>query len=283
NGPNAVGFDYYFGISASLDMPPYAFIENDRVPAVPTVEKTWLRTGPAAKDFEAIDVLPALTKKAVAYIRGPAPPAEEGSPVFLYLPLSSPHAPIVAAADWEGKSGLNKYADFVMQTDAGVGEVLRALEKNGLADNTLVVFASDNGCSPVANIDELLGKGHSPNYHFRGHKADIFDGGHRIPFLVRWPGKVKAGSTCDQLTCLGDLMATCAEVLDVKLPDDAGEDSVSILPALLGTAKGPLREAVVHHSIDGSFAIRQGKWKLELCPGSGGWSRPRPGRDDASK
>ncbi len=164
-----------------------------------------------------------------------------------------------------------------MQTDATVGRVLEALDQHQLTDNTLVFFTSDNGCSPMADFEALAQLGHHPSYHFRGHKADIFDGGHRIPFLVRWPGKVKAGSSCDQSICLTDLLATCADVLDVRLPDDAGEDSVSILPALLGTATEPLREAVVHHSINGSFAIRQGPWKLELCPGSGGWSDPRPG------
>ncbi|HXG13199.1 MAG TPA: exo-alpha-sialidase [Gemmataceae bacterium] len=280
NGPNAVGFDYYFGISASLDMPPYIFIENDRTQGVPTVEKTWIRKGPAHADFEAINVLPTLTKKAVAYLDERA---RAGQPFFLYLPLASPHTPIVPTAEWQGKSGLNLYADFVMQTDWSIGQVLQALERNGLAANTLVVLTSDNGCSPQADFKELAARGHHPSYRFRGHKADIYDGGHRIPFIVRWPGKVKPGSVSDQIICLNDLLATCADILGVKLPDDAGEDSVSILPALLGTAKGPLREAVVHHSANGSFAIRQGNWKLALCPGSGGWSFPRPGRDDASK
>jgi arylsulfatase A-like enzyme len=170
-----------------------------------------------------------------------------------------------------------------MQVDASVGEVLKALEAGGLAKSTLVIFTSDNGCSPAANFAELARKGHHPSYHFRGHKADVYDGGHRIPFLVRWPGKVRPRSTCDRLTCLTDLLATCADVLGARLPDGAGEDSVSILPALLGKDKRPPRESAIHHSVDGSFAIRQGRWKLALCPGSGGWSRPRPGRDDTSK
>ena len=182
-----------------------------------------------------------------------------------------------------GKSGLNAYGDFVMQTDWSVGQVLQALEQTGLAENTLVIFTSDNGCSPAANVQELERKGHYPSDVFRGYKADIWDGGHRIPFIARWPGRIKPGSVSDQLICLTDLMATCADMLGVKLPDDAGEDSVSILPALLGQASGPLREAVVHHSINGSFAIRQGKWKLELCPDSGGWSAPKPGSAEAKK
>jgi len=281
NGPLSVGFDYYYGISASLDMPPFAYIENDHVTSLPTVEKKWLRKGPAAPEFEAVDVLPALTKKAIAYLEEKTGNAKAGKPFFLYLPLNSPHTPIVPSPEWQGKSGLNDYGDFVMETDDCIGQVLAALEKQGLASDTLVIFTSDNGCSPHANIAEMEAKGHFANYHFRGAKADIWDGGHRIPFLVRWPAKVKSGSQSDQTICLTDLLSTCAELLDAKLPDNAGEDSVSILPALLGKDSGPLREAVVHHSINGSFSIRQGNWKLELCSGSGGWSDPKPASKEA--
>ena len=277
NGPTSVGFDYYFGISASLDMPPFAFIENDHVTALPTVEKTWLRKGPAAPDFEAVDVLPMLTKKAIGFLESRAEEAKAGHPFFLYLPLNSPHTPIVPTLEWQGRSGLNAYGDFVMETDDCVGQILAAIEKQNLASNTLVIFTSDNGCSPSANIPEMESKGHYANYHFRGMKSDIWDGGHRIPFIARWPGKVKAGSESGQIVCLADLFATCADILGVKLPDDAGEDSVSLLPALLGADSAPLREAIVHHSINGSFSIRQGDWKLELCSGSGGWSVPKPG------
>jgi arylsulfatase A len=291
-GPTTVGFDYYFGTSASLDMVPYTFIENDRVTVLPSVDKQFplmlgrmggvTRAGPAAPKFEVEDVLPALTSKAVEYVGQRATDAKAGKPFFLYLPLASPHTPIAPTRPWQGKSGLNPYADFVMQTDAAIGQVLDALDKNGLTENTLVVITSDNGCSPQAKFEELVPKGHNPSHVFRGHKADIYEGGHRIPFLVRWPGHVKAGALSDQTTCLTDLTATCAEILGVRLPVDAAEDSVSMLPALLGTATKPLREAIVHHSINGSFAIRQGKWKLCFCPGSGGWSSPRPDRDDTT-
>jgi arylsulfatase A-like enzyme len=291
NGPNSVGFDEYYGISASLDMVPYTFIQNDRVVAVPTKDADFAmmlgrtggktRLGPAAEGFDATDVLPMLERQAVEYIHRRAKPAQEGTPFFLYLPLASPHTPILPTPEWLGKSGLNPYADFVMQTDAAVGAVLDALEKHELTDNTLVLFTSDNGCSPQAKFDELLAKGHNPSHVFRGHKADIYEGGHRVPFVVRWPAKVAAGGTCDQLLCLNDLLATCAVVLDTQLPDSAGEDSVSFLPALLGQANSSPREALVHHSINGSFAIRQGKWKLCLCPDSGGWSAPRPGQAPA--
>ena len=283
-GPASVGFDYFFGIAASLDMVPYTFIENDRVTAVPTVDKAFpmmpgrrgmTRRGPGAAGFEAVDVLPTLTRKAVEYIARRTAPGAGGTPFFLYLPYASPHTPIAPSPPWRGRSGLNYYADFVMQTDACVGEVLDALAAHGAAEDTLVIFTSDNGCSPQADFPALRAKGHDPSYVFRGHKADIWDGGHRVPFIVRWPGKVKAGTTSRQLVSLVDLMATCADIVGAKLPDHAAEDSVSLLPVLLGKADGPVREALVHHSISGRFSIRQGRWKLELCPGSGGWSAPR--------
>jgi len=233
------------------------------------------RRGPAAADFEAVDVLPTLTRKAVEYISRRAADARAGKPFFLYLPLNAPHTPIAPAPEWRGRSGLNPYADFVMQTDSCIGQVVRALDERGLADHTLLVVTSDNGCSPEADFPALLAKGHNPSSVLRGYKADIWDGGHRVPLVVRWPGKARPGSTSGELVSLVDFTATCAEILGVKLPDDAAEDSVSFLPALLGKSGKPLREGLVHHSIDGKFSIRQGRWKLELCPGSGGWSRPR--------
>jgi arylsulfatase A-like enzyme len=272
DGPTTRGFDYYFGISASLDMTPFVFIENDRFTEAPTATKKWIREGPAAPSFEAVDALPTFTRKAVEYI------GKTKSPFFLYLPLNSPHTPIVPSKEWQGKSGLSDYGDFVMQTDATLGEVMKALDKAGVADNTLLIFTSDNGCSPAAGTKFLEEQGHFASENRRGYKADIFDGGHRIPFIVRWPAKVKAGTKSDQLVCLTDLMATCADILGAKLPDNAGEDSVSILPALQGKT---WPRAVVHHSINGSFATREGNWKLELCADSGGWSAPRPGSKES--
>ena len=278
DGPTTRGFDSYFGISASLDMPPFAFIENDRFTEPLTTTKKWQRSGPAAESFEAVDVLPTFTRKAVEFI---SKQATTGKPFFLYMPLNAPHTPIVPSKEWEGKSSLGKYGDFVMETDWAVGEVLNALDKAGVGGNTLVILTSDNGCSKAAGIPALQAQGHYPSGDMRGSKADIFDGGHRIPFIARWPDKTKAGSRSAQTICLTDLMATCADILGAKLPENAGEDSISILPALLGTDKAPLHEAVVHHSINGSFAIRQGKWKLELCADSGGWSDPKPGTKEA--
>lgn len=288
NGPTSVGFDEYFGISASLDMVPYVFIKNDRVTEAPTEDKAFAmmhgrggrttRKGPTAPSFDAADVLPELTKYAVATIGRRAKAAKEGEPFFIYLPYASPHTPILPTKEWQGKSGLNPYADFVMQNDWEIGQVVEAIDKAGLKDNTLIIVTSDNGCSPQAKFDELAKHGHHPSAKLRGHKADIYDGGHRVPFIARWPAKVKAGTSSNRILCLTDLLATCADILGTKLPPNAGEDSVSILPALEGRSDTDLHEAVVHHSINGSFAIRQGKWKLELCPGSGGWSSPRPGR-----
>lgn len=256
DGPLTRGFDEYFGFHHARMMK--SVFENDRV----------------TKIIEPVDMLPALTKRSVDYIKERS---KAGQPFFLYLPLNSPHTPIVPSKEWQGKSGLGDYVDFVMETDWAVGEVLNALEEAGVAGHTLVIFTSDNGCSKAAGISKLEEQGHFPSADLRGSKADIWDGGHRLPFFVRWPGKVKAGTQSAQLICHTDFMATCAEILGITLPDTAGEDSVSILPALLGTDKAPLREAVVHHSINGSFAIRQGRWKLELCAGSGGWSDPKPG------
>ncbi|HEY3788645.1 MAG TPA: arylsulfatase, partial [Urbifossiella sp.] len=288
NGPNSVGFDYYFGISASLDMVPYTFIENDKVTVNPTEDRDFAmmlgkesgarcRKGPAAPGFEAENVLPTLTKKAVAYI---GERAKAKSPFFLYLPLASPHTPILPTKEWQNKSGLNPYGDFVMATDRAVGEVLAALKANGLEENTLVIFTSDNGCSPMADFPVLLKLGHNPNSVFRGHKADIFEGGHRVPFLVRWPGKIEPGSKSDRIVCLTDIMATCAAALGAKLPDSAAEDSISFAGAWTGSNDAPRRQGLVVQSVNGSFAVREGKWKLCLCPGSGGWSIPLPQSKD---
>ena len=202
---------------------------------------------------------------------------EGAGPFFLYLPLTAPHTPIAVNEPWRGKSGLNAYADFVMETDAVVGRVLDALERSGAAGDTLVVFTSDNGCSPQVDIAELEKKGHFPSGPLRGYKADVWEGGHRVPFIVRWPGVVKGGTRCDQLVQQADLMATFAEVLGATLPDDAGEDSVSLLPLLRGGDR-PVRESAVNQSSQGLLAIRKGPWKLIFGPdGDGQGPRPAAG------
>ena len=280
-GPTALGFDYFFGITASLDIPPYVYIENDRATMVPerysqdTSEYGWWRLGLTSADFVHEEVLPVMTQKAVDFIdrhlNAPGSP-----PFFLYLALPAPHTPILPTEEFKGKSGTNPYGDFVLQVDQSVGQILKDLDTQGIAGKTLVIFTSDNGCAPSANFEELARFGHDPSFHFRGQKADIFEGGHRVPFLVRWPGKVEPGTENHQVICLTDLMATVAELTGVTRDPSTGVDSYSLLPALKGEKNGVHREATVHHSINGSFAIRKGSWKLILCPGSGGWSDPRP-------
>ncbi len=255
-GPTTRGFDYFWGCSNARTMS--GLIENDRV----------------IENLPPIKMLPRLERQAVNYVAEHAAAAKAGRPFFLYVPLTSPHTPILPTPEWQGKSGLGAYGDFVMQTDAVVGKILAALDEHGLAGNTLVIFTADNGCSPAAGTPELEKLGHFASAQFRGYKADLWDGGHRVPFLARWPGRIAPATRNDQLICHADLMATCAEILGAKLPADAGVDSVSILPALLGTARARLRESIVHHSIHGMFSIREGTWKLEFCPGSGGWAAP---------
>ena len=279
NGPINHGFDTYYGISASLDMPPYVYIDNDKATSIPTRRmdglkgKEYMRAGLIGDDFVPAEVLTTLTKKAEGLIGNYA---QGDDPFFIYFPLPAPHTPIFPTGEFLGKSGTNAYGDFCLLVDDTVGRVMQALEQNGLSDNTIVIFTADNGCSPMADFDELATFNHDPSYHFRGHKADIYEGGHRVPFIIRWPARIKAGSESDQTFCLTDLTATMAQITGYELPETAAEDSVSNLPIWHGTATAPVREATVHHSINGSFSIRKGNWKLEMCPGSGGWSVPRP-------
>jgi arylsulfatase A-like enzyme len=280
--PNNNGFDYSFVIPASLDIPPYVYIRNNKVTAVPTGKinknggKGFWREGICAPDFKHIEVLPKITEETVNYIKKQS---KKENPFFIYFPLPAPHTPILPTKEFQGKSGTNEYGDFVLMTDWVVGEVLKAIKESGIDDNTLVIFTSDNGCSPQANFKELEEFGHDPSYVFRGHKADIYEGGHRVPYLCRWPANIPKGIISNETTCLTDLMATCAAIVDYNLPDNAGEDSYNfIAPMTGGKFISPLREATVHHSINGSFSIRKGDWKLEDCPGSGGWSNPRPGK-----
>ena len=282
NGPTTRGFDYFYGIIASLDMAPYVYVENDMPTALPDREtvndgmKYW-RKGPTASDFDHEQTLPNFINRAVDYIHDKS---KEDKPFYLYLPLPAPHTPILPIKEYQGKSGLNPYGDFVLMVDDMVGKVMKALKEAGVEENTIIVFSTDNGCSPQAKFDELQAKGHYPSYIYRGHKADLFDGGHRIPCVVRWPARVKP-HVVDQTVCLTDFFATFAAVADYQLRDSEGEDSYNILPLLLNEKEDEvIREATVHHSINGDFTIRKGEWKLLLSPGSGGWSFPKPGTDD---
>ncbi len=293
-GPTTAGFDEFFGIPASLDMPPYLFVENDHPVEMPTAtvgdsgdaqhaRGPFWRKGARAPSFRHANVLPRLTERAVNFLDRQAKDSAK-RPFFLYLALSGPHTPYLPSDKFRGKSGAGDYGDFVETVDASVGDVLTALDRNGLTENTFVAFASDNGArwSP----EEIAQFGHRSNLENRGQKSDVYEGGHRIPFIVRWPGHVHAGATSHELGCLIDLMATCADVAGVALPHHAAEDSFDLRPAFLEENSRPIRDAVVHHSGSGMFAIRAGDWKLALGLGSGGFSppvrvRPRPGELDA--
>jgi arylsulfatase A len=278
-GPTTRGFDLYFGTDVP-NTPPFCFIENDRTVGIPT-EFLPARLvgynqaniqGPALAGWTLEPILPALGDRAAGFI---TESAKKPEPFLLYLPLTSPHTPLSVNEAWKGKSGLNLYADFVMETDALVGRVLEALERSGAADNTLVLFTADNGCAPYIGISDLEKMGHYPSGPLRGAKADAWEGGHRVPFIVRWPGKVRAGSVCDQLVQQSDLIATFAEALGARLPDDAGEDSVSLLPLLRGSEK-PSRQFAVSCALSGLPALRRGSWKIIFGQGGGGYDKGKP-------
>ena len=278
--PNDLGFDYAYGHCGSLDMAPYVYVENGKITAIPidttvnTGKYSWWRKGLTAPDFVHEDVTPNFFRRGIKYIQEQA---SNKNPFFLYLPLPSPHTPILPTEPWQEKSGLNPYGDFVMMVDDYIGQLTLAVKEAGVEKNTLIMFTTDNGCSPAAKIEELVAKGHYPNYIFRGHKADIFEGGHRVPFIAKWPAIIEAGSRMDHTICTADFMATAADITGYQLKDNEGEDSYSLLPLFRqDQIAGTFREATVHHSINGSFAIRKGNWKLALCPGSGGWSDPKP-------
>lgn len=274
-GPTTRGFDSYFGTDVP-NWPPYCFIENDRTVGIPSeflptrlFKNNQASTqGPALKDWKLEPILPALGDHACVYIEESA---KSGEPFLLYMPLTSPHTPLAVNEPWRGKSGLNTYADFVMETDSVIGRVLDAIEKSGAASNTLVVLTSDNGCAPYVGAADLQKQGHYPSGPLRGYKSDAWEGGHRMPFIVRWPGVVKPGSTCGQLVHQADLMATFADILGTKLSAGSGEDSFSLLPLFNGDDK-PVRDNAVSCAVSGVPSIRSGEWKLILASGSGGWS-----------
>jgi arylsulfatase A len=283
-GPNSVGFDESFVLPASLDIPPYVFVENERVTIAPSETiagsemrrrggNGFWREGAIAPGFKHADTLPTLADRAIGFVSRQTP----AKPFFLYLPLTAPHTPWMPTDEFRGRSGAGYYGDFVAQVDATVGKVLDALSHQQLADNTLVILTSDNGAHWLPSDIETWE--HRANGSWRGQKADLWEGGHRVPFIVRWPGKVAADSQTDELICLTDVMATLAAIVGQKLPAAAGEDSFNFLHVLLSQeitkSTRPVREAIVHHSADGTFAIRQGVWKLATKLGSHGFSDPK--------
>ncbi len=283
NGPDINGFDQYYGHCGSLDMPPYVWVDTGRITAQPDREEGvtkqedrygWYRRGPIGSDFVIEEVLPHLFDKSISHVKSRAQPAQADKPFFLYLALPAPHTPIVPVPPFKDASGMNPYADFVMQVDHHMGQLLAAVKDAGIDENTLVMFTSDNGCSPEGNFPLLKEHGHDPSAGYRGHKADIYEGGHRVPLIVRWPGKVEAGRTTRALACLTDVYATLQAVTGQPRKALGGEDGYSLLPVFSG-ADSSGRETLISHSIGGSFAIRRGPWKLCLSAGSGGWSAPR--------
>lgn len=298
DGPVGRGFDWYFGISASLNMSPFCYLENDRPVIIPMLKSEKIKTeflsvdqGVRSPDFTISGVMPTLTGEAVRYIERHSKESAD-RPFFLYFPLTAPHLPLVPNDEFRGKSQAGEYGDFVLEVDATVGAITNALQRTGLTENTLVIFTSDNGglyhwWTPQETDDlkyyrlnhrakYVKERGHQGNAHLRGTKADIWEGGHRVPFIASWPKRIPAGSSSDELVELTDLIATCAAITGKKLPSGAGEDSRNILPALLGEkTEKPLREYAVHHSLWGNFAIRQGHWKMIPKRGSGGFTYPR--------
>lgn len=270
-GPCTRGFDYYFGTDVP-NYPPYCHLENDRTVGLPSVPNWphFNRPGPMLPGWNWVNVLPEHAARAVRYLEEAA--RQPARPFFLYFALTSPHYPVVPDPAYQGQSQAGDYGDFVVQTDAVVGQILQTLERTGLAENTLLIFTSDNGPEITGEVDpgvydRLRQFGHASSGPLRGAKRDLWEGGHRVPFLVRWPGRIPPGRVVDETICHVDLLATVAAILGVPLPEDAGEDSFNILPALQGTPYArPLRPHTIHHSASGRFAIRQGDWVLIDAP-----------------
>lgn len=285
NGPNSVGFDYFFGIPASLDMEPYCFVENDRVVDPPddivaySEYPAFYREGPISPGFTFESVLPTLTNKAIRFINESA---KSEQPFFLYLPFASPHTPWVPNDFVKGKSRAGVYGDFVYETDLAVGRILNALKQNGVEDNTLVVLTSDNGAY-LDHIGEFnngvsgegYNFGHQSNYIYRGQKGDAWDGGNRVAFMAKWPGHIQANSWSDEPIGLVDLMATMADITGSTMTEEAAPDSFSIKAAMRNQKyDAPIRPPHIVQSSRGVFCIRDGDWKLIMGRGSGGFTKP---------
>ena len=264
DGPLAHGFDHYFGDDVP-NFPPYTWIENDRVVTIPTVAHSptpkppegspECRPGPGAADWRLDAVMPELTRRAVAWLHEQQ---DSGQPFFLYFAFTSPHAPIVPTAEFVGRSEAGPYGDFVAQTDATIGAVLDALDALAMADDTLVVFTSDNGPEHYA-YERIRRHQHWSMGDLRGLKRDVFEGGHRVPMVVRWPGVVAADTATDALTGQVDLMATLSGIVGHTLAADAGEDSIDLLPLWRGEVDA-VRTSIVHNTYAKAWAVRHGDW-----------------------
>lgn len=273
-GPRAMGFDYFYGIPASLDMAPYVWVENESVTAAPTLHAenpvgcctgAFWRSGAIAPNFDHTDVLPDLTTRSVEYIRTRS---RSRTPFFLYLALAAPHTPWLPTEEYLSSSRAGEYGDFTVQVDATLGAIMEILDETGEADNTILIMTSDNGAYWPDPFKERFE--HLANHRWRGMKADIHEGGHRVPFIVRWPDRTPAGGVTDQLTVHTDFLATFADLVGAA---DRTSDSFSFLSVLTGHPPGHLRQEAVHQSINGMLAIRRGSWKLIDGKGSGGFTR----------
>ncbi len=270
-GPTAHGFDYYFGTHVP-NFPPFTFIENDRIVEQPTATYEYqehpdhvvmprgFQGSPMAPGWKFEEILPEITRRAVNYIHDQS---NNEQPFFLYFSMTSPHEPVVPSEKFAGKSGIAPIADFVMETDWSAGQILEAVEQSGISDNTLVIFTADNGHSHYTGWEDLVAAGHMPSGPYRGHKGDIWEGGHRVPLVVKWPGKVTPGASSDQLVCLTDIYETCFQLMTGETtPANQGEDSFSFLDILLDKSKHSARQNIVNHSVNGEFAYREQGWKI---------------------
>jgi arylsulfatase A-like enzyme len=294
-GPTDCGFDRFFGIRASTDIPPYFYIRDDRAVEPPTatiedhytegwspIQGEFWRAGGIAPNLELQDVLPRFTEEACEVIQS-QDKTSSASPFFLYLAFPAPHTPWLPAEPFVGKSKAGLYGDFMVMVDAMIGRVLTTLEQQGFKQDTLVIVTSDNG--PVWYEADRNRLGHDSVAGLRGMKADAWEGGHRMPFIVRWPGKIEPGAVSSQLICFTDVLATLAELLDLKLADQAGPDSFSFLHSLMGKDNQDARQSIAMQTGSGLWTVRIGDWKLISGLGSGGFSKPSrvPPTDDGPK
>lgn len=288
-GPLDRGFDTYFGIPSSLDIPPYYYIRGRAPEAAPTdqigpsnsegwtrVQGNFWRAGGIAPGFRHDQVLPRFEQEVVAVIDAHGKQSDR-KPLFLYVALAAPHTPWVPTAEFRGSSSVELYGDFVMQVDATVGRILETLDQHQMTEDTLVIFTSDNG--PVWNLQDINRFDHRSTGPLRGMKGDSWEGGHRMPFVARWPGHIPADSVCSETICFTDMLATFAALVGDEPRADLTEDSYSILPLLRGAqSTAPVRHVTIHKR--NATAIRAGRWKLVTHRGSGGLSgRNQPDPD----
>ncbi|QXP63050.1 arylsulfatase [Polaribacter sp. HaHaR_3_91] len=266
-GPLSIGFDSYFG-DGTINFPPYTWIENDKVTEVPTLtlqhpkedfalEGNWeLRPGPSVKDWDFYKVLPTVTSSAVTFIKNQE---NAQKPFFLYMAFPSPHAPIIPNEEFRGKSKAGPYGDWVYQTDDAVGQILEALKLIKADENTIVIFTSDNG-SEIYAYNRIKNYNHDSSHPFRGVKRDVYEGGHHVPFVVKWPKKIKPGTTSKQLFSQIDILNTLATITNSKVPKGFAHDSYNFSDVWLTENNKIVRENIIHNTFTSKYAVRKGDW-----------------------